>query len=694
MNYSILTLLATAALMLAMMLTLILKPKMLRKFNGGAVCFAGIVGLIFYGLGYGSDIHSFSELFIVAIKAVDDTISMFTGKDSYSDLLSSAPWFANHMWMQVFYWLAVLAAMYFTAAVVLGALGKRFLRFLRGCIITWRKQIVLFYNITDDQLDLAKSICEKGSIYPVFIGNCKSETMQDKLDDIAAITWDEDFITEDGKWLSKLGLSKDSSKRISIFTAGETDAQTRKFLRKTIKAMEELSLSSKSLTITVLCDDEQEFAFLTARQKDGLYLSADICSYKNMAAKALVKNVPPWNLVTFDENGMAKDGFHAMVIGFGQVGQSVLCELLRNSQFIGQKTRIQIVDNKYKEKAGAFLAVYESMLAAYDIEFVELDAFSEAFFKFLYKERNTLDYTVICMGDDDKNQEAASQIRFFHNRKNMDFNKNMIIASCSKKEVLFYDNPDLSIRIPDAKALWDGTLAEDAKAIHRVYMAGKAQSLYPGQPEKQNRFYEDTWYENAYSSRLSCDASATFIPAMYKAAGIDPDDNDRRRKMQQALDSRPALLENLSQMEHLRWNAFSYSMGVVPMPIDIFKARVEKALIEIKEDASSLALMDTSKSEEKQAALDRIHSACRYVRKELEEDGFGGIHICLTDWDTLDTTWQIYKPLAESVAKAEYDFAMAEWSAGSRKTAEPQPEIISDFKQLDTNNICDLMEKL
>lgn len=694
MNYSILTLLATSALMLAMMLTLILKPKMLRKFNGFAVCFAGIVGLIFYGLGYGTEIHSFSEIFIVAIQAVDDTISMFTGKDAYSSLLSSAPWFANHMWMQVFYWLAVLAAMYFTAAVVLGALGKRFLRFLRGCIITWRKQIVLFYNITDDQLNLAKKICEKGSVYPVFIGDCKTDKVQEKLDEIAAIVWDEDFITEDGKWLAKLGLSKDSAKTITLFAAGNTDAQTRKFLRKTIKALDNLSLSSRVLTITVLCDDEQEFAFLTERQKDGLYLSADICSYKNLAAKVLVKNVPPWDLVSFDEKGVAKDNFHAMIIGFGQVGQSVLCELLRNSQFIGQKTRIQVIDNKYKEKAGAFLAIYESMLTSYDIEFVELDAFSAEFFKLLYKERNTLDYTVICMGDDEKNQEAASQIRFFHNRKNMDFRKDMVIASCSKKEVLFYDNPDLSIRIPDAKALWSGTLAKDAKAIHRVYMTAKAQALFPGQPEKQQRFYEDSWYENSYSSRLSCDASATFIPAMYKAAGIDPDDNDRKMKMQQALDSCPALLENLSQMEHLRWNAFSYSMGVAPMPIDEFKARVERALIDIHDDAAALALMNVDKPAENQTALDRIHWACRYVRKELEDDGFGGIHVCLTDWDTLDVAWEIYRPLAEAVAKAEHDYALTFWTASGKKTAEPQREILSTFKQLDTNNICDLMEKL
>lgn len=693
MTYSIFTLLATIAIILAMALTLILKPNALRKFNGAAVFFAGIVGLIFYGLGYGSGIQSPREMFIMSIKAVDDTIAMFAGKDSFSSLMSSAAWFAENAWMQVLYWIAVLAAMYFTAAVVLGALGKRFLRFLRSCIIGWRNDIVVFYPVSQEQIDIATSISKKNHINPVFIGECSSDKEQEKIDEIGGVILEEDIVKEDGEWIEKLGLTKDSKKIIKLFASGETDAKTKKFLQKVLKGMEKKRIPTKSITMTVLCNDEHEFGFLTEKQKDGYYLQADLCAYRNMAAKVMTKTVAPWDFITFSENGEALNGFHAMILGFGQMGQSVLCELIRNSQFAGQKTKIQIVDKNYKEKAGAFLSIYKEMLEYYEIEFLVMDAFSEEFFQHLHDSRQSLNYICLCLGDDAKNQETAAQIRFFRNRKTGDYQKDMVIASCSKKEVVFYDSPDLTLTVPDTQSLWAGTLDEEAKEIHKVYVKNKALSLYPNNLDKQHDFYDATWYENDYSSRLSCDASATFIPALYKAAGIGKDEKNPKAAMTKILKENSVLLENLSEMEHERWNAFSYSMGVKGMKIEELNRRVEKAIEDSKEDMAYLE-SDTKTLEESKAALGRIQNACKYVRKELEADGFGGVHVCLTDWDSLDFAWENYLPVANLLAKAEYEYAILQWKENDEKGEKPQMQTLTDFKQLDTNNIMNLMEEI
>ncbi|MDO4976619.1 MAG: hypothetical protein Q4E53_05075 [Eubacteriales bacterium] len=692
MTYPILTLLATFALMLAMALTLILKPKELRKFNSCAVVFAGFVGLIFYGLGYGTGIHSAGEMFIVAIQAVSDTISMFKGSDSYSSLMSSAPWFAERAWMQVFYWLAVLSAMYFTAAVVLGALGKRFIRFLRGKVIGWRREIVVFYPNNATQLKLAEKICKDNDIYPVFIGECQSDKMQEKIDNLGGIVWEDDQVDPEGQWLKKLGVDKTEQKVIKLFASGENDSKTKSFLEKVLKGMDHKDVNYMNVTMTVICEDEQEFSFLTGRQKDGYYLQADICSYKNMTAKMLVKTVAPWDLVTFDENGEANNAFSAMILGFGQVGQSVLCEFIRNSQFVGKKTKIQVIDKNYRDKAGAFLSIHKEMLAHYEIEFLEMDAFSESFFKLLHESRESINYIAICMGEDAKNQEVASQIRFFRNRKNSNYRKDMVIATCTKREIIFYDQPDLTISIPDPTDLWEGTLDAGAKEIHKVYVKGKAKSLYPNDLKKQEAFYEASWYENDYSNRLSCDASATFIPAMYKAAGIDAKEKNPKKVMTKILNENELLLEKLSQMEHIRWNAFSYSMGVVPMPMEEFKKRVDEALATIEEDVNSLE-KEAFSLEEGEEALNRIQKACKYVRKELDPNGFGGLHTCLVDWDALDERWDVYYPLASTVAKAEYFYALLKWKAAGENTEKPKMEVLSDFKQLDINNIKNLMEE-
>lgn len=692
MTSPFLTLLVTIAMMLAMAMTLILKPKALRRFNGAAIFFAGIVGLLFYGFGYGTEIHSLVDLLIAAIHAVKDTISMFTGGDSYSSLVSSAPWFAENMWLQVLYWFAVLAAMYFTAAVVLGALGKRFLRFLRSLVIRYRKEIVVFYPTSDKQVALAAEISRDNNITPLFIGECGSDKLQDKIDNIAGVVWEDDVVSADGKWLEKLGLCKDEKKEIKLFAAGESDSKTKKFLKKVLTGMEKKGLTSMRVTMTVLCDDEQEFTFLTGKQKDGYYLQADICSYKNMTAKMLTKAVAPWECVEFKENGEVSDAFSAMIIGFGQVGQSVLCELVRNSQFVGKKTKLQVVDKNYKEKAGAFLSIYKEMLAYYDVEFLEVDVFSEEFFNLLAEEKSSHAYVALCMGDDEKNQEAASQIRFFRNRKNGNFRRDMVIATCSKNEIIFYDEQDRTIAIPDPQDLWAGTLDDEAKEIHKVYVKGKAKALYPDDPKKQADFYKASWYENDYSSRLSCDASATFIPAMYKAAGIAADEKHPKRSLTALFKEKPELLETLSQMEHLRWNAFSYSMGVTPMPLSEFENRVKKAMDDIREDVEKLEKGNVSASEGK-ASIDHIHAACKYVRKELDADGFGGVHVCITDWDVLDESWAIYEPLASTLARAEYAYALLCWKENGGQGQKPELEKLSEFKQLDINNVMNLMDE-
>ncbi len=673
-------------------MTLIFKPAELRKLNGCVLFFAGMVGLLFYGLGYGAQIHSVGEMFIVAIQAVSATISMFKGENSYSTLLTRAPWFAENMWMQVLYWLAVLSAMYFTAALILGTLGKRFLRFLRRCAIGWRKDITLFYPTNEKQIELAENICENHDVYPVFIGECEQGDLQERIENIGGVIWENDMIRENGKWLDRLGVGKDKKKAIKLFVAGENDLDTKKFLKKVIDGMENTRTSSANVTMMVLCEDEQEFVFLTEEKKDDYYLQADLCPYKTMAAKVLTKAISPWEYVTFNENGEAVNGFHAMILGFGQVGQSILCELLRNSQFVGKETKIQVVDKNYKEKAGAFLSIYKEMIADYDIEFVEMDVFSQEFFEYLEKESKTLNSISICMGESKRNQEAASQIRFFKNRICGQGGTNMAIATCTKKEIIFYDDKNATISIPNAENLWDGTMDDGAKGIHKIYMKNKAQAKFPNDIKKQEDYYKATWYKNSYSDRLSCDASAMFIPAMYRAAGIAADDPDPKRTMANKLKKNPVLLENLSKMEHQRWNAYSYTRGVTPMSLDECKVRVDKALAQIKGDMDKLKNTEMTLVEAKKL-LGNIKDAAKYTRKQLEPGGFGGIHVCLSDWDVLEKSWIIYEPLASAIAEAEHAVALIKWKEQGEKGPKPEVEVLSDFRQLDRNNVINLMDE-
>ncbi len=108
-----------------------------------------------------------------------------------------------------------------------------------------------------------------------------------------------------------------------------------------------------------------------------------------------------------------------------------------------------------------------------------------------------------------------------------------------------------------------------------------------------------------YFSRMSCRASADFIAATLRAAGKTEEQvvhGDWKLSSQ--------LLENLSQMEHLRWCAFHYCMGFSPMTDIEYEERV--VIYRRQVAAEGKASMRIGKN----------------MRQRT--------HACLIDWDDLD----------------------------------------------------------
>lgn len=80
---------------------------------------------------------------------------------------------------------------------------------------------------------------------------------------------------------------------------------------------------------------------------------------------------------------------------------------------------------------------------------------------------------------------------------------------------------------------------------------------------------EENWKNCGYFNRISSRSAADFYPAILRAASTTPEDAKAHWAPQ------GQLLENLAKMEHLRWNAFHYSMGFQPMPEKVYLSRVE-----------------------------------------------------------------------------------------------------------------------
>ena len=74
-----------------------------------------------------------------------------------------------------------------------------------------------------------------------------------------------------------------------------------------------------------------------------------------LAARALIRMVPPWDLVSFGADGRAKEDFECVVAGFGRHGQAVLRQLVMNGQFAGSHFRATVVSLDHEFSRGRVL---------------------------------------------------------------------------------------------------------------------------------------------------------------------------------------------------------------------------------------------------------------------------------------------------------------------------------------------------
>ena len=133
------------------------------------------------------------------------------------------------------------------------------------------------------------------------------------------------------------------------------------------------------------------------------------------------------------------------------------------------------------------------------------------------------------------------------------------------------------------------------------------------------------WLCCDYFSRMSCRATADFLPAMLKMAG-----KTREQILESGWELTPEQKENLSRTEHLRWCAFHYCMGFAPMTEEEYQARTREYCRQIAAGEKPLRIGKNM--------VNRTH-ACLISWEEL--DGLSAAETCITgkavDYKAMDT---------------------------------------------------------
>lgn len=542
-------LLVGGAVFIALVMFLAAKPKPAMRLAAISAVTAAVGGLLLYGYGFVTTIENTP---LAVIRTLFAVCCMFIGEVDF-DAVSDAALFQNG-WAVAAFWIIQLMAFYATATAAISAIGAEALRKLRVWLARWG-EVNLIYGANSDSLDFARELLAgKGGVV-VFIDDTPDLTEPEEISAAGCVLRTDDHAVQaDGKFLKSMGI-RGGSRKINLYALKKDPTENLHFAKRFLKSLEEAGVASERTRLVIHARENSSASTLQVQEGRYGYGFVNVFQEASLSARLLIRAYPPCDSITFDSDGKATEDFEAVIVGFGQLGQAVLKNLVMNGQFCGSTFHAAVFAPDCQDVNGYFSSSLKQVLSHYDITFHPYDARSGQMYQHLSQRGQRIKYVAVCTGSAKLNQEIAEELSAFF--RDMDIS--VPVYQCSYRGVKMFD-PDMentyTYPLYDPELLSMRSLDARAMVINHYY-----QGQAGGDPVAN-------WMKCDYFSRMSCRASADFMPAMLRAAG---------KTEAQVLDGDWQLTEaqllNLSQTEHSRWCAFHYCMGFSPMSAEEYDAR-------------------------------------------------------------------------------------------------------------------------
>ena len=581
----ILVMILTLILFLAIILLLAAKPRYAGRITRTFIVVACLGGLFFYGYGFAVTVDHFGLATIHALLAV---CGMYVGKMDLNSIIA-AP-LMQHSAMQLLFWIVHLLALYATASTAITTVGAEALRKLRLWLIR-RGTLHLIYGVSDDTLDLAREILQQKRGSVVFV-----DTKADPGNAAAiakagcVLRSDSSALQAESAFVKAIGAGR-KNRSIHVYALESLAADNLNYARLLLNTLQANDVTPDQTTLVIRTGENADVASLQALEDHYGYGTVTVVQEADLAARTLIRHFPPCNYLDFNENGSASGDFEAIVIGFGQIGQSVLRHLVMNGQFEGSHFRAAVFAPDCSSVKGHFSRSYPQVLKQYDIRFHPYDARSEEFYDYLSERSQALKYIAICTGSDAMNLEIAENLMDFLLYNHLE----IPVFLCSHRDVQHFNgsvgtNKRFRLYRPEILAM------EEMDELAMLF-----NSRYQSDAAKTPR---EHWRSCDYFSRMSCRAAADFVPAVLRMAG-----HTDSQVQEAGWDLSEAQLEIMSRTEHLRWCAFHFCMGFSPMTPEEYSAR---AAIYLQQTAAGEKPIRVGKD------MDRRTHACLIGWEELD----------------------------------------------------------------------------
>ncbi len=573
------------ALLLALMLSLALQPKIIKRITGAILLFVGLSGIVLYGYGY---TKLFGDAAQAAIRTLFSVFCMFLGRNEISTI-STVPLLATPV-MQLCLYTVHLLALYCTASAVMSTLGSKMIRSFRLLLLRHRN-LHLIYGISTGTLEFAKRLRKEGRGLIAFVDPGTGHALEAEILQIGALTVEcNDSGEVSAAFLRKIGM-RSGTHKMTLYCLDDNEASNLRYAEAMRKALCKASVAPEQTSLTILLAEANRGSSLQASGSRYGYGSVAAYERAELLTRLMIHEWPPYETVQFKEDGNAAEDFEALIIGFGAKGQAALRSLIMNGQFANSRFRAAVFSEDCRRRAGSFFAKYAALEQNYDIRFFEMNVRSVEAFEHIMKHFSHLNYVAVCTGNDKENVEIARELSSFLCAHGM--HPTVVMLGAKEASRIARDDGLIkTVSLFSPEVLCTDRLDATAMLLNHKYH------------EKEGRSIREDWADCDYFSRMSCRAAADYVDAFLCAAKTN-----RGEIRKNGFTPTDSVIDTLSRMEHLRWCAFHYAMGYRTMPAERFR---ERAVL------YQLQKQDTGK-------------ATIRIGKDTEEK----YHACLIPWEEL-----------------------------------------------------------
>ena len=586
----------SAAIFLAIVLSLAVKPAIISRISGVIIIITVIGGSVLYGYGYSCLVDN---MLLAVMRTVRAVCCMFVGINDLSSI-DSAPWFGSE-WVLLLFWFLHVCAIYTTANAAITTLGAGALKRIR-LALTRRGELVLIYGTSNGALDFGRECARDKGISVLFVSAHPDSGEETAIMGMgAALRSDTSALEPDPRFIKSLRLS---NRKMDVYCLDQDKTANFIYATELKKALQDADVDPRKVSLVIKNDDESVASALQAYKGEYGYGNVSVFKASDQAARLAIRKCPLWENIDFDENGRATENFEALIIGFGVYGQSFLKYMIMNGQFSGSHFKVTIVSRGCKDVSGYIKYECPDMFEHYDIEMLDADARSPEVYEFIKKNRYKLKYIAVSIGNEKDSFEISGELRRFIKKLGVQIPVVQCSANgiCRKKKGL----PEIEKSSVYSKATLDYRISDRyAMALNYRYASDGIKSMW------------DCWMECDHFSRMSSRASADFMPAMIKMMHTDAESVKKHERIvvSEKTDIENGIIsaelaENLGKTEHERWCAFHYAMGFSPMRTPEWRRRAE-----------------IYEKEKKESGAGKIR-----IGKDMETKR----HACLVPWDDLD----------------------------------------------------------